>query len=227
MTNATVSTATGSTVTGSTNATVSARSATDLSTSEAINTRVTIRKFVQEPIDQNDLREILELASRAPSAWNAQTWRFAVVQNPEIKARLQEAAYGQPQVGSAPAVIVVYSDMEDVLATAEETAHPGMGDEGRATQRQTFDRVFGGQPVAVRGQWGLAQANIAFAFLMLAARGKGYDTSPMLGFDPQKVRDLLGLPEHVQFAGLLPIGKRDEPGFPQHRHATERLVKFY
>ena len=198
-----------------------------LSVSEAIRSRHSIRKYVQEPMNQADLREILELASLAPSAWNAQTWRFAVVQDSAIKEQLQAAAYGQPQIGNAPAVIVVYSDMEDTLSTVEETAHPGMGDEGRSGQRKTFEGAFGQQDTAQRGQWGLSQANIAFGFLMLAARGKGYDTVPMLGFQPDKVRALLGLPEHVQFAGLLPIGKRAEEGFPHHRHSVERITTFY
>lgn len=198
-----------------------------LTVAEAIETRRSIRKFVQEPMNQGDLHEILRLASLAPSAWNAQTWRFAVVQTAEIKEQLMAAAYGQPAVGSAPAVIVVYSDMEDTLNTVEDTAHPGMGDEGRAGQRKTFDGAFGGQDMAQRGAWGLSQANIAFGFVMLAARGLGYDTVPMLGFQPDKVRELLGLPEHVQFAGLLPIGKRAEDGFPHHRHDVERVTKFY
>ncbi len=205
----------------------SARSTTQLTVNEAIESRVSIRKFVQEPMNQDDLREILELAAEAPSAWNAQTWRFAVVQNPAIKVKLQGAAYGQPQITNAPAVIVVYSDMEDALSTIEDTVHPGMGDEGKAKQRETFDNVFGGQDVAQRGQWGLSQANIAFGFLMLAARGKGYDTVPMLGFQPEKVKELLGLPEHVQFAGLLPIGKRAEEGHPKHRHNIDRVTKFF
>ncbi|MBZ9712713.1 nitroreductase family protein [Deinococcus multiflagellatus] len=198
-----------------------------LTVTEAIETRRSIRKYVQEPMNQDDLREILRLASLAPSAWNAQTWRFAVVQDPAVKAQLQEAAYGQGQVTNAPAVIVVYSDMEDTLQTVEDTAHPGMGEAGRTGQRTTFDRVFGSQDVAQRGQWGLSQANIAFGFLMVAARGLGYDTVPMLGFQPEKVKEILGLPEHVQFAGLLPIGKRAEDGFPHHRHSVERLTKFY
>lgn len=198
-----------------------------LSVPESITTRRSIRKFLQEPLDQDDLREILRLASLAPSAWNAQTWRFAVVQDPALKERLREAAYGQTQVGSAPAVIVVYSDMEDTLATVEETAHPGRGDAGRSAQRKTFDGAFGTQEVAQRGQWGLTQANIAFAFLMIAARGLGYDTVPMLGFDPERVKAILGLPQHVQFAGLLPLGKRAEEGHPHHRHSVERLTTFY
>ena len=42
-----------------------ARNTTNLSVTDAIKTRVSIRKFVQEPMNQDDLREILELASDA------------------------------------------------------------------------------------------------------------------------------------------------------------------
>ena len=191
---------------------------------EITESRRSIRKFVQEPIPEADLHEILRLASLAPSAWNAQTWRFVVIQDAALKAKLREVAFGQPQVTDAPAVIVVYSDMEDTLETVEDTAHPGMGDTGREKQRQTFDGAFGSMDVAQRGHWGLAQANIAFGFLMLAARGMGYDGVPMLGFDPSKLRELLELPEHVEFAGIFPIGKRAEDGHPHHRHSVDRLT---
>ncbi|RJF71401.1 nitroreductase family protein [Deinococcus cavernae] len=198
-----------------------------LSMTEAIETRRSIRKFVQEPMNQDDLQDILRLASLAPTANNVQPTRFAVIQNKELQARLQEAAYNQSQVTSAPAVIVVYSDMEDFLQTAEETVHPGMGEEQIKTRAAGLRSNFEGQDVAQRGQWGLTQANIAFGFLMLAARGKGYDSVPMLGFDPEKVKELLGLPQHVQFAGMLPIGHRAEEGFPHHRHNVERISTFY
>lgn len=194
---------------------------------EAIETRRSIRKFVQEPLDQNDLREILRLASLAPSANNVQTWRVAVIQNPDLQTKLQEAAYNQGQVTSAPAVLVVYSDMEDALSTIEQTLPASMSEDERKTRAEGFRKNFAGMDVAQRGAWGLAQANIAFGFLMLAARSLGYDTVPMLGFQPDKVKELLGLPEHAQFAGLLPLGKRAEDGFPHHRHNVERVATFY
>lgn len=197
------------------------------SITEAIETRRSIRKFVQEPMNQNDLREILRLASLAPSANNVQPTRFAVIQNPELQQKLQAVSYNQSQITDAPAVIVVYSDMEDFLSNVEETVHPGMGEDQIKARAEGLRGQFQNQDVAQRGQWGVAQANIAFGFLMLAARGLGYDTVPMLGFQPDKVRELLGLPEHVEFAGLLPIGKRAEEGFPHHRHSVERITKFY
>ncbi|WP_425147189.1 nitroreductase family protein [Deinococcus sp.] len=198
-----------------------------LTVQEAIETRVSIRKFVQEPMNQGDLREILRLATLAPSANNVQTWRAAVIQNPELQVKLQEVSYNQAQITSAPAVIVVYSDMEDALDTLEDTLPATMSEADRQARAAGFRGRFQDQDVAQRGQWGLTQANIAFGYLMLAARSLGYDTVPMLGFQPEKVRELLGLPEHVQFVGLLPIGKRAEDGFPHHRHSVERVVKFY
>ena len=200
---------------------------TPISVTEAIETRRSIRKFVQEPMNQDDLQDILRLASLAPTANNVQPTRFAVIQNKELQAQLQEAAYNQGQVTSAPVVIVVYSDMEDFLQSAEETVHPNMGEEQVKTRAADLRGNFEGQDVTQRGQWGLTQANIAFGFLMLAARGKGYDTMPMLGFNPDRVREILGLPQHVQFAGMLPIGHRAEEGFPHHRHNVERITKFY
>ena len=212
-----------------TNATLEAtpRSTTNLSVSEAIRTRVSIRKYIQEPMNQDDLREILELASLAPTANNVQPARFAVIQNPELQQKLQEVSYNQGQVTSAPAVIVVYSDFEDVLENAEQNFPASMGEEQIKARAEALRQQYGGQDVAQRGQWALTQANITFGFLMLAARGKGYDTVPMLGFQPDKVKELLGLPEHIQFAGLLPIGKRAEEGFPHHRHNIDRVTKFY
>ena len=194
---------------------------------EAIETRRSIRKFVQEPLDQGDLQEIIRLATLAPSANNVQTWRVAVIQNPELQEKLQAASYNQAQVTSAPAVLVVYSDMEDALNTIEQTLPASMSEDERKVRAEGFRKNFAGQDVAQRGAWGLAQANIAFGYLMLAARSLGYDTVPMLGFQPDEVKALLGLPEHVQFVGLLPIGKRAEDGFPHHRHSVERVTTFY
>lgn len=197
-----------------------------LTATEAIETRRSIRKYVQETMNQQDLREILRLASLAPSANNVQPARFAVVQNKELQAKLQEVAYNQSQVTSAPAVIVVYSDMEDFLQNVAEIVHPALGEEQVQARAAGLRANFEKQDVAQRGQWGLAQANIALGFLMIAARGLGYDTNPMLGFQADKVKELLGLPAHAQIAAMLPIGHRAEEGFPHHRHSVERISTF-
>lgn len=194
---------------------------------ETIEKRRSIRKYTDAPLPDEDLQEILRLTSLAPSAWNLQPWRIAVVKNPQLKEQLQAASYNQSQVGDAAVVFVVYSDMEDTMQSAEETAHPHLGEAGQHKIRQTVSSVFGPQSIEARGQWALAQSNIAFGFLMLAVQSLGYSSCPMLGFSPDKVRELLDLPEHVQFAGLLPVGKADEQGHPHHRHTIQRISKVY
>ena len=186
--------------------------------------RRSIRKYESAPIPQNDLRRILEIARSAPTAFNTQPTRFVVVQDPQLKTQLQAAAFGQPQVGSAPAVIVIVSDFENVLETAGETAHPLLGTEGLEKQVGTLQNSFGSQSVEGRGTWGNTQANIVFGYLLLAIESIGYSSSPMLGFNPQAVKELLGLPAHVTITGLLPFGKAAEEGRPQHRHSVDRIT---
>ena len=79
----------------------------------AADHRRSIRQYESTPIPQADLTELLRLAGRAPSAFNAQPWRFVVVQDAALKADLATAASGQQQVLRAPATIVLYSDMVD------------------------------------------------------------------------------------------------------------------
>jgi nitroreductase len=189
----------------------------------ALNRR-SIRKYESTPIPHNDVRRILEIARSAPTAFNTQPTRFVVVQDPAVKSQLQAAAFGQPQVGSAPAVIVIVSDMENVLETAGETAHPLLGAEGLEKQVGTFQQSFGSQSVEHRAAWANTQSNIVFGYLLLAIESFGYASSPMLGFNPQAVKELLGLPEHVTITGLVAFGKAAEEGRPQHRHSVDRIT---
>ena len=197
-----------------------------LTVTEAAEARRSIRKYEPTPIPRAHLDEILRITSLAPSPWNLQPWRFVIVEDAATKAQLQAAAYGQPQVGAAPAVIVMYSDMTDAINTVEETIHPGMqgpqGDKAAADIRATF----AGFSDADRAAWGNAESNIALGYLLLAAQSHGYSTSPMLGFMPDKVKELLGLPADARVPALIAIGKGAEEGFPHHRHPLERMTRF-
>ena len=199
---------------------------TILSAAEAADHRRSIRSFTPTAIPEADLRELLRLAGRAPSAYNVQPWRFVVVQDPELKAALSAAAYGQQQVVRAPATIVMYSDMLGALERMPESVHPDMPQEQRDATVAGFRSSFTGQSDEEREAWGNAQSNIALGYLLLLAETLGYGTSPMLGFDPVKVKALLGLPEHVRVPALIAIGYPDEDGFRPHRLPAESLVDF-
>jgi nitroreductase len=99
---------------------------------EAAVARRSIRQYAPTAIPDADLRELLRLAGRAPSAFNVQPWRFVVVQNDDLKTRLAAAAFGQQQVLRAPATIVMYSDMASALERMPEAMHPDMPADKRA-----------------------------------------------------------------------------------------------
>ncbi len=74
-----------------------------------ISERMSIRKFKSRKIDKEKLNSILEAGRRAPSAKNRQPWRFVVIQDKELRKKIEKAAFGQEHVGQAPDIIAVCS----------------------------------------------------------------------------------------------------------------------
>jgi nitroreductase len=196
-----------------------------LTVKEAAERRRSIRSYEPEPIPQAELEEILRVTSLAPSAFNVQPWRFVIVQTPELKERLAAAAFNQRQVRSAPAVIVLYTDMRDALEHVDEVLHPGMDAATRAVAREGVLKPFSAMSEAELEAWGGEQGHIALGYLLLAAEAHGYQTSTMAGFDKQEVRRLLDLPDHVRVPALVAIGRGAEEGFPHHRHQVDRIAR--
>ncbi len=197
-----------------------------MSVGEVAEARRSIRRYTAEPVPEADLREMLRVAGLAPSAWNVQPWRFVVVRDAALRTKLGEAAYGQPQVAGAPAVIVMYSDMRAALETVEEVVHPGYGADRVGGVADGVRRAFSGKTDAEREAWGARQSYIALGYLLLSAASMGYGTSPMLGFDPAEVKRVLGLPGHVSIPAMVSVGVPAEEGFPHHRHATDTIADF-
>jgi len=72
-----------------------------------IEKRASVRSFTDEAVSEDTLERVLEAARIAPSAKNRQAWRFIVIRKPEMRAKVQEAAFGQEYVGQAPVVIAL------------------------------------------------------------------------------------------------------------------------
>jgi nitroreductase len=196
-----------------------------LNVKQAAEHRRSIRTFTGEPIPQEDLNEILRLTGLAPSAFNLQPWRFVIANSAAAREQLAGGAYQQRQVLSAPTVLILYTDMKDTLEHLDETFHPGMAEEQREQGRKSIMGSFSSRSEIEREAWGAEQGNIALGYLLLAAEGLGYQTSPMLGFDPDAVKRSFGLPEHVRIPALIAIGRGAEEGFPHHRHPVTRIAR--
>lgn len=174
--------------------------------------------FRDDPVPDETLEELLEIATLAPSGYNLQPWRFIVVRDAAGKKRLREAAYGQPKVEQAPVMIIACGDtegwkgrdMEQMLADARETGY--LKDPATAESvRRNAASYLSGQNLEA---WVTRQVMIAFTHLMLAAESYGLDTAPMEGFEEDKVRAAFGIPSHVRVVALLGLGFLRPPDKP-------------
>lgn len=206
--------------------TESATTTAPLTVHAAAHARRSVRQYAPEPIPRAALQQILETLALAPSAFNVQPWRVVVVEEPALKTQLAAVAYNQRQVTSAPTVLVFYTDMADVMATVSEVVHPGMPADQQANMQAMILKSLSAMNDHDRAGWGAVQGNIGLGFLLLAAAGLGYQTSAMAGFQPEGVKQLLGLPASAHVNALVAIGTGTEPGFPHHRHPVARFTTF-
>lgn len=87
---------------------------------DAIKGRRSIRKYSGRPVEDEKMQKVLEAARLSPSASNLQNWKFIVVRDPEKISKMLEAAYHQPFVGQAPAILVSCgTDPEGVMACGQ------------------------------------------------------------------------------------------------------------
>jgi nitroreductase len=196
----------------------------ELTVSQAAHARKSIRRYTDEPISDETIREIVQTAGLAPSPWNIQPWRVIAVKDPEAKQKLMGAAYGQPQVGAAAVAFVIYTDMVESIDHVENTIHPGMKEREAEVAQQIRDH-FASYSESDFHWWGKGQGYTFMGFLLLAAQSHGYATSAMLGFVPDQVKELFGLPEHAQIPAIVAMGRPAEEGFPHHRHEFDHYAK--
>jgi nitroreductase len=197
-----------------------------LSAADAALARHSVRSYRDIPVTEAEVHTLLELTGRAPSAFNLQPWRFVVVRDQATKDQLRAAAYGQKQVGEAPVVVAMYADMEDTMAHLDEVVHPDLPADKKAGTIAMLQNTFGPMTPEARGVWANAQSNIALGYLLLIAKSEGFDTSPMLGFQADQVKGILGIPATATITALVALGRGADDGFRSHRHTVERIATF-
>ncbi|MCH8350758.1 MAG: nitroreductase family protein [Chloroflexi bacterium] len=174
---------------------------TDISLFDAIHSQRAIRHFSADPVSGEAITTILEAAIRAPSGGNRQRWSFLVIRDRETKRRLGQwyfetwnalaSAMDLDSPGGQPYRPSMLTDgMEDIpvliLACQER---PAAG--------------FGPHPITSGASIYPAVQNI-----MLAARALGLGTvlTTLHTQHEQDVKALLGIPENVDTAALIPVG---------------------
>ena len=183
---------------------------TTMNTIEAIHHRISANKFdATRPLSEAEIRELVQLATEAPSSLNIQHWRFVAVTKAEDKARLKAVAFDQQKVVDAPVVFIVLGDLrghEKLAAALEPLVVTGTFDRKMADGwLGAAGHLYGSNPQMARDE-AIRSASLAAMTLMLAAEAKGMASGPMIGFDPDGVRREFQIPERYVPVMLLPVG---------------------
>ena len=175
----------------------------------AIKTFDPTKKLTAEQV--NNLLAAIRLA---PSGAGLQPYRILVVENPEIKERLREAANGQSQLSLSSHVIVFAAETVvdshfvtkyiDLIAATRQVPR-----EQLAGFEQSIGGLMGRMNEEQRLAWAAKQAYIALGVLLSAAADMEIDACPMEGFQPGKFDEILGLNElGLTSVVIAPIGYR-------------------
>ncbi|HOO77951.1 MAG TPA: nitroreductase family protein [bacterium] len=175
---------------------------------ETVERRRAINFFdPQARITAGDLREIVERGVLAPSSFNLQPWKVVAAVSPEVKEALCRAAFDQPKVREASAVLVLLGNLEavdesdDVFAAAVEQGYLAP-DQAHGKREQARALYAGREKEFVSRNVALLGMN-----LMLAATDLGWSTHPMDGFDAAAVAEALALEEKYLPVMLVAVGR--------------------
>lgn len=179
---------------------------------ELIDQRRSANNFIEGvQITEKDLDPIFRDVMLAPSSFNLQPSEYIVVMDNEMKEKIREAAYNQYKVHTASAVIIVTADRQAYEQT--ERLHQGMLALGILKDFEVQDIIeenklfYESRGEQFKKEDAVRNGSLSAMFFMLAAKNHGWDTCPMIGFDQEKVRELLKIPYTHEVVLMITIGK--------------------
>ena len=166
-------------------------------------------------VPQEKVERIMEAIRLAPTSSGLQPYEIIVVTNPDVRARIKSAAKGQEQVtdGSHLLVFAAWDDytparinmMFDLTNTERGTKN-----EGWEAYRTFMLNTYPPRGPEVNYQHAARQAYIGLGVALTAAAIEGVDSTPMEGFEPDAVDEILNLRSRgLRSVILFPLGYRE------------------
>lgn len=196
---------------------------------EALKFRHACKIFDEnKKISDADIRFILEAGRKSPSSFGMEAWKFLVITNKELKAKLRPACWDQVQITSCSHLVVVLAGIENVKP---ESGIPRKRFERRQMPQEKLEFYLGLYASHLEQTlssdeniyaWTARQTYIASANMMSAAAVLGIDSCPIEGYDKDKVKKILNLDlTKFRLAMVLPFGYR------LNEQSTQLRVDFY
>lgn len=181
-------------------------------------------------LTDEQISDLVRIATTAPTSFHLQNWRFIAVRTPEAKARLRPIAWDQPKITAAAVTFIIcgqlpdYSLMPQRLAPVVEAGimPPEVAlDYENAARRLYFERPQCQRDEAIRS------GAIAATAMMYAANGLGLGSTPMIAFDPEPLAREFALAEDEVPVMLVAVGAKLPTNWPQKpRRPVADVLKF-
>ncbi|MGB2907446.1 MAG: nitroreductase family protein [Candidatus Aminicenantaceae bacterium] len=182
------------------------KSAPDSPFRRLIEDRKSIRRYEDRPVEREVLLQCLDAARIAPSAENAQPWRFLVIDDPEIKARFSDEVFSgiykvTKFAAQAPVLILFLARLNVV------THHIG-----RQVQNIHFHYI----DIGIAGQ-----------HLALQAEELGVGSCWLGWFSVRKARRFFNIPSKYKIISMQALGYYDKkPSKERKRKPLEEIAWF-
>ncbi|MEI3788487.1 MULTISPECIES: NAD(P)H-dependent oxidoreductase [unclassified Chryseobacterium] len=182
---------------------------------EKLNWRFATKAMNGQKVPQEKVDKILEAARLAPTSSGLQPFEIIVVTNPEVKEQIKPHAWNQPQITDCSHLLVFaawdnYTE-ERINSMFDLTNEiRGFKNEGWENYRQMLLGTYPQRSAEENFTHAAKQAYISFGAAIIAAAFEEVDSTPMEGFSPEAVDEVLNLKEKgLKSVLLLPIGYRD------------------
>ncbi len=183
-------------------------------------------------ISQEEMLEMIQEATMAPSSVNMQPWRFVVVESPEAKETLKPLIkFNVRQNDTSAAMLLIFGDME-CYELGEEiydqaVAEGKMPQEVRDQQLAAILPYYKNLSKQEMNDIVKIDSSLAAMQFMLVARAHGYDTNPIGGFEKDQLAETFGLDKDRYVpVMILSVGKAAEEGYQSVRLDAETITNF-
>lgn len=182
---------------------------------DAIYKRRAVKHFDPDHVlTEVEERQLFEAVLQSPTSFNIQHWRFVVLRDPELRAKVRtEFGNDQAQMTDASLLVLFTADVKAWQKRPERY--------WRNAPQEVSDLLVGWMGPFHEGREWLqrdeAQRSIGIAMqtLMLAAQELGYQSCPMIGFDIEKVAELVNLPDDHVMGAMVAVGKGIKDPWPK------------
>lgn len=183
-------------------------------------------------ISKEEMLEIIQETTTAPSSVNLQPWRFVVVESDAEKAKLKPLIrFNTLQNDTSSAMILIFGDMECYELGQEiydqAVAEGKMPAEVRDQQLETIIPYYKNFSKEKMSDVIKIDSSLAAMQLMLVARAHGYETNPIGGFEEDQIAEAFGLDKDRYVPVMIvSIGKAVDAGYESVRLPADKITTF-